>query len=210
MTRPFDSVYGAGQLDINRSHRVLTEGDWRYATITKNRDHEITFEVNAPQMDASVVLIWNRQVGMKRGKVSSVGVADMALRLYKEDILTGDRYLVQESDSRNENREHVYVRGLKVGRYVMVLETDREVSYGLAWHLGRKPTPSLVWNDQSMQADGLMPGEYYEWQHTADLKAWTVVEAFEAKRETQVFDVELGEAVKGFYRLTWARSEAES
>ena len=210
ISQPFDPVFGSGQLEIDRSHRVLTEGNWRYDTIHSSAKHEIGFEVEVSQADASIVLIWNRKIWMKRGEVSSITVADMALRLYREDTVTGERELIQESDSINENREHVYVRGLVVGSYVMVLESDREVSYGLAWHLDAKPMPSLVWGGQSVKAVGLATGVRYEWQQTSDLQIWDVVETFQAKGKTALLEVSSSEPMhKRFYRLTWARSAAE-
>lgn len=199
-TRPFDPVFGAGQLNIDRSYQILTQRQWHQDTLSSEEMEVIPLTLSQPASSVSVVLSWSRQVRMKRGKVTGTSVADMSLRLYRVNQ-DGHLELIQESVSPNENREHLYLQGLSEGVYQLHIETDNTVSYGVAWMADEIPRPEMGWHGNTLTPTALVEGIRYEWQESFDLREWTIVRTFTGGEDAETtLSIQL-EAPRAFYRL---------
>ncbi len=150
---PIDRRFGAGQLDIHASYKMLAAGPCKPAKgeVVSSTGWDRNFPEKGSQLyffdvpegggEFSAVLAWNRTVvdgipgPSEWGRPQSLLVA-MSLRLYRvEGFSVGP--LVEASESEVDNLQHVHVRRLEPGRYALEVAADlRTVPYGLAWRLG--------------------------------------------------------------------------
>lgn len=158
---PLHPKFGAGQLDINTSHRILTGGrkkpgtaiesktldGWGVESIEANgAPHTFIIDVPDEQSAAtvSVALTWNRrfvdpdftpvvpQFDLTFGPVDASGEFDKVL----------DR-----SRSRQDNVELIwYVGNLPPGKYGLRVTNNGEHNsdYAIAWHVATKAAPGAV------------------------------------------------------------------
>lgn len=151
---PFDYRFGAGELNIDNSHRILTAGEyepggaatvastgWDYGTLVAGTPSRYFLDI-PPFSYAdtfSVVLAWNRRL-----LVSTTGsyfpmMANLDLRLAKADgFQVGS--LVDQSVSTVDNVEHIFARRLPPGRYVLEVTSITGWPYALAWETKLAPT----------------------------------------------------------------------
>jgi hypothetical protein len=160
-TQPLDLVYGAGQLNIYNSYKILVSGEktasssvtvsnrgWDFAT-TAASPARYFFDVPAGYAltNFSVVLTWNRKVVDSTPGPTftpSVSVADMNLRLYNATGFTLGS-LLDSSVSTNQNVEHIYATNLSAGHYALEVTSDTTTTdYALAWGGGLQPVVSIV------------------------------------------------------------------
>lgn len=146
---PLDYRYGAGELNIDNSYRILSAGEhdpgdsaivpvagWDYERIPAGgvRRYHLDIPENSRARTASILAVWNRQVRVEAGlplKLSSA-LPNMDLRLYAVKG-PGQVELLDASTSRVDNVEHIYLRSLAAGRYVIELSTDLAGEYCLTW-----------------------------------------------------------------------------
>jgi hypothetical protein len=162
-----DVRYGAGQLDVFTSHRILVAGeqqsledggasvgprgfDWDPAFGGANGSNPVaTYALPVLDRPAmlSVSLLWNLWIdaGPSDETVSGTAVLhDLDLALWD---VTGDAALLQTSASRQETSEHLW-RPLRAGRAYqlrVVVAPDApafEWDYALAWHIEPGPMSS--------------------------------------------------------------------
>jgi hypothetical protein len=166
--QPIDATVGAGHLDVNRSHLVMAAGQqpgaasgeaaagqegWALESISPGEQRSWLIE-SAGYTDAfSAMITWNRTVASNFG---SFTLADMDLELLRLTAnnqvteLIGYRGLVifdggnVASRSTVDNVEHVYVTGLRPGRYILRVTRSAEdaggndIPVGIAW-IGEDP-----------------------------------------------------------------------
>jgi hypothetical protein len=147
-TQPLDSQFGAGMVNVNNSHLILTAGrqaasnttpvaatGWDFNTVTNSKSAQTyLFDVPAGgNRTISAALTWDRVVS-----TSQVGtVSNLDLKLYAVDAnnnLTGSP--VAQSISTVDNVEHVWLpNGLSAGRYAWHVEltSGGTTDYALAW-----------------------------------------------------------------------------
>lgn len=161
-TVPLDPVYGAGELNVDNSHRVLTAGrrlaeaapgadgnrvGWAFETAANATKHYF-FEVG-PGTQAttlSAVLAWNRE--FRPGSIDDPALADFDLALKRFD---GAAYTqvdaTSPSASRVDNVEHLWRDGslapLDSGQYEFEVSLINGVpaDYALAWRVEVVPVP---------------------------------------------------------------------
>ncbi len=144
-THPLDAVYGAGQVNVYNSKRILDAGPqaasasvavtrrgWDFATTSAGSQFYF-FDVPAGGTSSlSAVLTWNRVISGAFPTPSS-SLANLTLKLYAASGFTLGS-LVDSSTSAVDNVEHVWQPSLAPGRYAMEVTADSAgVSYGLAW-----------------------------------------------------------------------------
>jgi len=143
--RPLDAIYGAGELNIDNSHRILTAGQfdaaidavlgstgWDFGQITSNTDPSYFFEIPTGHVaDVSILATWHRQV-VQNGSQLTVSLANLDLEFSSADGFVATTPLDQ-SRSTVDNVEHVYQQDLGVGRYLFSLNSDSSVDYAVAW-----------------------------------------------------------------------------
>ena len=144
-TRPLDAVWGADTLDIDHAHWILAGGeqegasDARGAPLVSSQGWELTpvasqasrawrLRVDARAEQLSVVASWNRQAF---GQFTGWGSPNFDLELWRVGADGGLQSLVGESararfaggnvasSSVVDNVEHLFVRGLEPGEYVL-------------------------------------------------------------------------------------------
>lgn len=150
--RPLDPVFGAGTVNVDRAHRILTANEafgspsastaasaqaqplvgWDYEVFTLGYQRHYRIDVPVA-CDASVMLAWNRSPTSSFGSVPGV----MNLRLELRKVvggavvpITGDGGSTSFSAgnvlsaSAVDNVEHLYVRDLQPGSYVLSVTRD--------------------------------------------------------------------------------------
>ncbi len=152
-SQPIDSMLGVGTVNIDNSWQVMSSGQhasstslsdlisaphagWDTGIIANNQSKYILFDVLSPADEVSVVLTWNQTVNSGFGSYS---IVDLDLLLWKFDgsslvDITGNSGLSVFSDgnvvseSTVDNVEHLYIKNLAIGQYV--LEVNRSASSG--------------------------------------------------------------------------------
>ncbi len=174
-SQPLDDVYGADTLDVNVSHLILTGGEhdaaatpppaanaphagWDLVSVGLGESRYWRVSVCRLAAEVSFLVTWHRQVQSPFGN-GNWAVADFDLILWRVDgqgktvTLVGDAGLPYFADgnvvsaSVVDNIEHVFVRELAAGDYVLELRRlDGLTSYpawdaAVAWHL---PSSSIA------------------------------------------------------------------
>jgi len=160
-TQPLDSVYGAGELNIDQSHEILSNAEsngsttltlpstgWDLGTTGVTISYYYFTLTEDSQM--SGVLTWNRIITatdtVPGGGVSYSFTSDLAnldLKLYTADgFLIGTE--LAESVSTDQNVELIY-ETLSSGTYVWQVTSDTlNTDYGFAWQAIAVPEPSIT------------------------------------------------------------------
>ena len=174
-TTPLDPVYGADLLNIDRSHRILTSGErngsstpqfasflpstgWDYIqSQASGASTYYSFRVHEPIDEASIVATWFRQVATN---FSSFNVQNFDLRLWRASggalqSISGESGVGVfssgnvESKSTIDNTEHLYLRDLAAGDYVLELRrvpgTQSLLPVVVSWYMPRT-TPAADLN----------------------------------------------------------------
>jgi hypothetical protein len=168
-SKPLDPVYGCGTVNVDRSHRIITAGEalgasspagaivansqplvaWDWENFTQSFQRHYRLEVPV-QCDASFLVAWNRSPLAQWS--GGVAPATLNLRLELRRVsagaaasITGDAGLGVFaggnvlSQSAVDNVEHLYVRGLQPGSYVLSVTRDdsQSISAGaaVAWFI---------------------------------------------------------------------------
>lgn len=140
-TQPLDLTYGAGELNIDYAHRILTAGQqepgvtdpvsatgWDFDTINPNQPRLYFFDAAREIESLSVTTTWHRQVS----RSLSVDLADLNMTLYEAEGFDLGA-MVDQSISAIDNVEHIYQTGLAAGRYAIELTSDALSEFALAW-----------------------------------------------------------------------------
>ncbi len=169
--KPLDPVYGADLVNVNNAHWILTAGEqegqtavppvatigprgWDLRTVPGNTTFYYRFRITQPVATVSILAASNRIFGTAIGAGS---VANFNLTLYRADgttlmPLTGDGGLPWfssgnvVSQSAVDNVEHLFVRDLQPGDYVVELKrvdsVTTQVPVCLSWFMPE--TPQMV------------------------------------------------------------------
>ena len=172
-TQPLDRRYGAGELNIDNSQRILASPEqnastvsdvsltgWDYGTASSTVSQQYFFTIPTGRVAESVSIIaaWNRDIAYTQGKAGgsatfTPSMADIDLMLSKAPgFSTGD--LLESSISDIDNVEHIYVHGLKPGHYVISVPSDQTWDYSLAWDV-------LLAVPGDANGDGIVDGSDY-------------------------------------------------
>ncbi len=169
-TRPIDSVYGAGQVNVYNSHRILAEGrqtasaslvrsrrGWDFGTTTAGSQlYFFDLPAGGPS-SLSAILTWNRVIGGTFPNPTS-SLANLTLNLYAASGFTLGT-LVDSSASTVDNVEHVWQTSLAPGRYAMEVTSDTSgISYGLAWN--SVPTVTIAATIPTAAETGPVAGQF--------------------------------------------------
>ena len=168
-SKPLDPVFGCGTVNVDRAHRIITAGEatgsstvlaalaanpqplvaWDWENFTQSYQRHYRIEVPA-QCDASFLVTWNRaplaqwtlgvppatlnlRLELKRVSGSSAGAITGDAGI---GVFAGGNVL---SQSTVDNVEHLYVRGLQPGSYVLSVTRDdaQSISAGaaVAWFM---------------------------------------------------------------------------
>ncbi len=155
-TQPLDSIYGAGQLNIEKSYDILVAGEfgasgsaltastgWDFGTASASTPQRYFFDIGPGEAgyDLTASLNWQRTMTATdtdprptfTSYVFSGTLANLDLRLYSaSDFTLGT--LLDESISTLDNTELIWARNLPAGRYALEVSSGTTgIDYGLAW-----------------------------------------------------------------------------
>ncbi len=157
-SNPLDVVYGAGELDIDRSHQILEAGeqnaasasvvgatgwDEGQANATVPQTYFFDLPAGSSSFQLAASLVWNRTITAANGGTGAnpdftfnPSLADLNLRLYQVTGFTLGTELAA-SLSNTENVELIEAKGLSAGRYAWQVSSDTNgTEYGLSWITG--------------------------------------------------------------------------
>jgi len=168
--KPLDAVSGADLLNIDRSHRILTSGEfagaasaaaaaagpvcgWDYENLpATNASRFWRFTISQPIPELSVVATWNR---VATSAIAVPQMADLSLALLRVGSdgapvpLEGDAgaafYESGNVASRSavDNVEHLYVRNLAAGDYIIQMtrggSSTAAAPFAIAWFASPRP-----------------------------------------------------------------------
>ena len=154
-SQPLDSIYGAGQLNIETSYDILVAGEfaasgsvlaqstgWDFGTASTTTPQRYFFDVDSSFTGGSLTasLNWQRTMtatdtspGPFTTYVFSGTLANLDLKLYSASGFTLGS-LVGESVNTVNNTELIWAQGLSPGRYALEVTSDTNaIGYGVAW-----------------------------------------------------------------------------
>ena len=162
--KPLDEHLGAGSVRFDNSYRILTTGPigpgrvsnrygWDFQSITNDEEASYGFDTVDPYRDVSVMLVWNRRIDgrqvtdlftRKTRWLDQPRLADFDLRLLRLND-QGNMETVEASASRVDNVEHIYLKHLPPGRYVIEVNRHDTLSekwdYSIAWRFEESASP---------------------------------------------------------------------
>jgi hypothetical protein len=176
---PLDARFGAGELNLLLSYRILESGQvapsttvsapeigWASSTLIGGTQQTYFFDVPAGSSNSrfSAALIWHRVVNDgtpgPNWSASPAALPNLKLELRNASgFVTGT--LVDESNSAVDNVEHVYQPTLSPGRYAVVISSPigtASTTYGLAWRT--LPTVTVTASTATAAEQGLVPGQF--------------------------------------------------
>ncbi|TWU56624.1 hypothetical protein Poly51_25400 [Rubripirellula tenax] len=156
-TRPIDETFGAGELNVYNSYKILEGGEYNGTVIAPTSSVGLfgydfnepvsmsssflyQFDVPSGQVmdELSIFLQWSMDVVNastipmefipSTDPLLGGGLANLDLHFYDSN-----NSLVDQSISSVDNFEHIYLTGLSAGTYTLEVSGDRATEYGLAW-----------------------------------------------------------------------------
>lgn len=159
--RPLDSVFGAGQLDVDATWRILEGGrqpvtangvasahGWDRFTLASNSSRSWDLEVPAGEvgLELSAVVTWHRVILILGTNVTS-GMANVSLELHGV-AEGGGLTLLDRSDSAVDNVEHIWRPGpLAPGRYRLTVarpSSSTGAVPSVAWRMATRRAATFV------------------------------------------------------------------
>ena len=215
---PFDPVFGAGELNLSRSHHILTRAtlqaaesanpviaDW--AADEQPAGASTIFSIQIPQGLAATrttaALCWNRNIlnASTNGEFNpEPSLPDMSLTLTSAAT---PETIIESSAAPVGNVEYIVTdTRLPSGEYLLQVTSDLRSPFGIAWILETElvqvvePKPAMVPRLQFVFQDtrmkilmlDLIPGETYRLEQSSNLTTWTAV--YESVAETNASDWE--------------------
>lgn len=160
-SRPLDSVFGAGQVNVYNSYKILEGGQfdgstsftvtdsglhgWDNGLISGSQDLFWNFNTQTGIDTASILVTWNADYADANGNFSLTDfrLANMRLSVHRYNGSTlGDELAF--SDSPVDNVEHLYLRNLDAGRYTLRLRSNLTSRFGIAWGITAVPEPGTI------------------------------------------------------------------
>ena len=158
-TLPLDRVYGAGEVNVYHSYKMLLSGKqapsmaaavkelgWDLNTTSVTPRRLYFFNVPAgKRMTLSAILAWHRQVTTPDNWVTTVQtLQNLDLTLHRSSgFQLGAQ--VATSESKIDNVEHIYEKGLVAGQYALEVRAPAAGErYGLAWRAVLTDDPSSL------------------------------------------------------------------
>ncbi|WP_018969320.1 hypothetical protein [Rubritalea marina] len=220
---PLDSVYGAGESNILNSYRILHAGEqepglvsrygWNYDSVGGTAVGEVNMRVDVYEFTIpetahagalSANLSWNRDTTGTGFATAYLPLNDLSLTLNKSD---GSE--VYQSDSKDNNLEHIWQPELAPGNYTLRVEhqSSSPQEYVLAWRVdlySEAPESELQLGvvDNQIQFTGLLPNEAYVIRRSQDLNSWSQLATITSNTqgEIQYTDAGAGSGSQYFYQ----------
>lgn len=204
---PIDAVYGAGELNVYHSSRILAGGEqapnqttgrpamaWDNASLNSNSTADYRLNIPAGQYgtELSAFIVWHRTLADSNSSPSVFTLApdtliDFNLTLQRDPAGGGSPVTIDSSTSGLYNIEHVWARNLPAGNYRLRVSrgTGLAHSYAIAWRLHTaphepQPVMSRDGSNFAFSFPGLLSGQPYTFQSSPDLVTWSDIQSFTA------------------------------
>jgi hypothetical protein len=145
-TEPYDDVFGAGELNVLNAYHILAAGrqmhsssveaaplGWDFAASSGTGARRYFFTVPSGHLanTFSAALTWHRNI---EDITFTSSVPDLTLRLFASTAFTPAAEPIDQSNSGADNVEHLFLRNLPPGQYMLEVTSDTDGSrYALAW-----------------------------------------------------------------------------
>lgn len=220
---PLDPIFGVGELNLSRSHHILTRGenqtsesaptivaDWAAETATPDKPTTFRFQIPLSSQGTrlTAALCWNRQVDNLSTGAAFRPIAtlpDMSLTLTSDSSPD----VIMESSNASIGNVEFIVREetLPSGTYDLNVQTDLVGNFGIAWIVDTAPdlmTPPEVMLIPRLQVDvtnerfslallNLIPGETYRLERSLNMRIWESVSEFVAEEGDSTWEVQTTE-----------------
>jgi hypothetical protein len=227
-TAPYDSTFGAGELNVFNAYHDLakggqsaststerTDGGWDFGSVKSSTAKRYFFSIPQGSLanTFSAALTWHRSINFISGNYTS-SLPHLTLKLYASNNFTVGT-VIDQSNSTLDNVQHVFQYNLPAGQYALEVSTTSgsSVAYGFAWQSIRGNGPSIlasvhpdatVWLDLAR----LDPYVTYTIQQSSDLIHWsnatTVLTSSGTASTTASWqDNSASPSTPKFYRLQW-------
>lgn len=221
--RPYDEIYGAGALNVLNAHHILATGrqaasevqkratrGWDRGTSSAVTPQHYFFTLPAGQWGStfSATVTWHRQVA---ADFAAYSLANLNLRLAQASGFSVGS-TVTESISSIDNVEHLFLRNLPPGEYVLEVSADiSDETYGIAWEAqpgtGPQITLTRTGTQNVLSFSQLDPLETYTLEACTDLSGWLPATTFRTADTVPATTASWQENVNTgakFYRLVWS------
>ncbi len=220
-TKPIDGVYGAGELNIYNSYKILiapeqtahvtnpvTLTGWQHKAVLPNSTNDYILNIPASKNGGSLsaALVWNRQVTFNGSGFTHVSPPNLRLTLYKGPNNPGTQ--VYQSDSAVDNLEHIWRPLLLCGTYRLRVNGGAFTTQAtLAWrYTPPVASPGIKIISSSpivLGFDNLVLTQPYLIQVSTDLNGWSTAHNFTASSSTLTWNAPAMVGGRCFYRLKW-------
>jgi hypothetical protein len=223
-TRPLDSIYGAGELNIANSYYILKGLEqpagitaprpplgWDLGSLGAGTNTFYNLKVTSALAGAelSAIVVWDRLVTKQNGPgfTTTVSVPNLDLNLARHTGGTSFSVL-ETSASTVDNVEHTWRKALTTGTYRLQITAAAASSYAIAWRLTpptARPQLNALKNAANLDftTQNLVPGQSYQLQSSPDLISWTTFNTFVATASSEVLVTAWPGENQYFYRLLW-------
>ena len=226
-TKPYDNLFGAGELNIYNAWHILNAGEqnasttvevgtrgWDFASTTllsAGRRYFFRVPTNRVAKTFSAALVWHRTILNTSGNYSSL-LPNLTLKLYAANNLTAGA-LISSSTSSLDNVEHLHLYNLPPGQYALeVTANTLGHAFTLAWDAQVGAGPALIATRApggavTLAASGLDPFVTYTLETGTSLTSWGTAHTFRTADTTPAFDYTWEHTTPvpegQFYRLRW-------
>ena len=220
-SRPYDETHGAGELNVLNAYHILAAGrqtysdtaerslrGWDRSTTSTSHPRRYFFRLLPGQWGATVsaTITWHRSLA---ADFNSSTLADLNLHLRHASGFTPGTQ-VDASLSVVDNVEHLFLRNLLPGDYVLEVSSDAaNTSYGIAWEVQTGTGPQLrvqrSGSQITLDLSQLDPLETYAVEKGTDLTSWqplTSVRTADSTPATTATTQDTAGMTPTFYRLS--------
>ncbi|MEZ0387723.1 MAG: hypothetical protein ACAI34_11685 [Verrucomicrobium sp.] len=229
---PYDAVYGAGELHIGNSYRLLEFGrqgyqtgtdevqptGWDKATAQTSIPRWYYFTVPAGNMadTFSAALTWQRTLTLNGSDEYDSALAVLHLALYASNNGVVSGAPISQSTSTIDNVQHLFLRNLPPGQYALRVTAEASApatDYAIAWQsaIGQgpqsAPAAAADGTSVSLALSKLDPFVTYTVMRSGNLIDWDEVGTFRtADTAASLVHTWMDNSPlpdSGFYRLKW-------
>ena len=224
-SRPYDEVFGAGELNVLNAYNMLVSGQqsagaslershrgWDFAPASTSTTKRYFFSVPQGSMAASfsASLVWHREITRRTFNTT---LPNLDLKLFASTGFIPAAVPIDQSVSAVDNVEHLYLRNLPGGQYMLEVSSDTNAhDYAIAWEAQIGSGPSLAvrrdaFGSIHLDLDHLDPFVTYTIEQSDTLTSWgpatTVRTADTVPATTHTWQDASAPPSGRFYRLKW-------
>lgn len=165
--RPLDARFGAGEVNIDNSHKILSAAEgvgttltvngrygWDYQTVTASdavRRYYLDVPAGTDGATLTATATWLRDIPQSGPNAGNPTLSELFLRVYQSDANFTTGTLLDQSVSPVDNVQHTRTTGLQAGqRYVIEVSLaslpagQLSENFAVAWALEPVPEPGWV------------------------------------------------------------------